>query len=508
MKLSPRTFLIFIVATFLCAAFFFWNTQESKVIVPVLSIDFPATPRVQDWDPARANIDYQVSMAAQIFSPLLQTDRHNQLDTGWAEQFHIVNSRRITLQIRSDARLSDGSRLTAAEAAWSLKRLAFLQQEQGEGGFYVEEFCHVTILKDIHDPCPGLKASGQTLTIETLDPVAILPRLLTNLETAIVPKGALAADGLTLLDQPVTSGPYAIEGKRLRANLQHFNYHNRMPPVIALHESLDATPESLLAEFKAGAIDHVALFSAINGLQFNELKTRLGPAVNAYHSVPMGVGLFAFTPTAQEKFSIDERRTLVLRLQKATHQCLNTSPEVATRTATTVLIPNSSVGALTAEERVRYEAAREALGLVPLRQTVQINLRSQAANFHDCLARELRDMPVQFISGSNADLIYKSYGLSNAEELTFIRSLITLHMLDIGLETRGDWMRRYMAEGDAEKRVQMVKEAEFRALWVRPVIIPIWNYDVRALIRRPWTMNFSPLQTHNPLYQVRYGTED
>ncbi|HYX39082.1 MAG TPA: hypothetical protein VE954_38755, partial [Oligoflexus sp.] len=220
-------------------------------------------------------------------------------------------------------------------------------------------------------------------------------------------------------------------------------------------------------------------------------------------------GLFVMTPESQKKFSLEERQYLVLRLQKAAHNCLSASPEAATRVATTVLIPSSSAGALTDAESNDYEESRKSLGPVTLLKKVRIKLGSQYENFHDCLAKALADIPAEFVNKSKEppDLIYKSYDLSNYEEVAFIRSLIYLQMLDIGDDNREDWMRRYIAEGDAKKRMFLLKNAQYRALWLDPAIIPIWNYDVSAIIRRPWTLNFSPLSFYNLFYQVRYGTE-
>jgi ABC-type oligopeptide transport system substrate-binding subunit len=480
--------------------------------VPVLKVDYPDDPiRPDAWDPARLHIDYESSMAQALYSPLLELDANAQLKSGWAESFSWKDPHTMVLRLRSEHRRADGQLVTAADAALTLKRVAFLQQN--EDGFYVEQFCHKKSLKSIKDNCPGLQADGQTLTIQTRDPLAILPQLLTAVDTSIVPQAALAVDGLTIQNHGIGSGPYKLDNQDLartvlRANPHHFNYKADMPQEVHLVPGLNASPESLTEDFLTNRIDHAARFSTLNPFEFRKLAENLGDQVNTNTTLPMGLGLLLFTPEGRKRHSVEARRQIILRLQGATSQCLAEARQDHVRRPTHNLIPPSGVGMLTPADEAELNEARKNHRITILSREVRVRFPTYIGEeLVPCLKRRLLRWPVVFASKPDdpVDLRFKSYDLSTYEEVGTIRTLLASGLLDAGGLSPEVWIRKYVTEQDTQKRVALLKEAHLRSIWTNPAVIPLWNYDTGSLIRKPWVMNFSPLSISNPFHLIRYG---
>ncbi|HYX31555.1 MAG TPA: ABC transporter substrate-binding protein [Oligoflexus sp.] len=480
--------------------------------VPALKVDYPDDPiRVQDWDPARSQIDFEVAMAQALYSPLLELDDNAQLKSGWAETFTWKDQHSLVLKLRRDHKRADGSIITADDARVSLKRLAFLQQN--EDGFYVEQFCYTKRLDSIAAECPGLTAEGQTLTIRTRDPVAILPQLLTAVDTSIVPITALAEDGLTLRDHPRGSGPYTWDRTPsgeviLKANPLHFNYHPLMPQAIHLVPDVNTSPESLTRAFNENRIDHAARFSALNSFEFKKLADALGDRINTQSTLPMGIGLLLFSEESRKRLPIPVKRELTLRLQAATARCLAAAGQDKIRRPTRSLIPPTSVGMLSPAEEAALAAARQQHGIIPFSIPVRIRFPSYIGDeLVPCLSRDLQGVPVTFnrTPDEEADLRFQGYDLSTYEEVGSIRTMLTTGLLDAAELTPEAWISRYIAERDTGKRVTLLKTAHLRAIWEDPSVIPLWHFETGALIRKPWVMKFSILSISNPFHLIRYG---
>jgi hypothetical protein len=475
-------------------------------------VDYPDHPiRIEGWDPARAQMDFEVGMVQALYSPLLELDDQAQLKPGWAESFTWQDTHTLLLKIRREHKRADGTDLTAADALHSLKRLAFLQQDQD--AFYVEQFCHRKRLSTIHDSCSGLSAQDQVLTIQTRDRVAILPQLLTAVETSIVPLAALEADGLSIRDHAVGSGPYSLERQTsapilFRANPYHFNFNRDMPQQIHLIASRGNTLDDFHRAFLEKRLDHMTRFSALNAFKFKDLASRLGDEVQQQSTLPMGVGVLLFTNEGLRRHDERDRRSLVLLLQKASRRCLLRSGQDQVRRPTLLLIPATAVGSLNTKEATALEAMRQSHALRPIPQSVRIRFpESMGDELVPCLADELKGWPVVFNQSGDeeADLRFKGYDLSTYEELGTLRSMLTIGLLDADGADRESWIYRYMAEQDTGRRMQFIKQAQLRAIWGSPSVIPLWNYETGALIRRPWLMNFSPLSMTNPFHLIRYA---
>jgi hypothetical protein len=478
---------------------------------PPLLVDFPFDPiQPESWDPTTSKVDYEVAMVQALYSPLLELDDNAQLKPGWAESFTWKDAKTLRLVLRSEHRLANGSPVTADDAAYSLKRMAYKMQD--EDAFYVEQFCLVPRLKAIDEPCPGLVAEGQTLTIRTRDPIAILPQLLTAVETSLVPRKALAADGLSLRELG-GSGPYRLDALdpariSLLANPEHFNFHSQMPQKVILVPSVDATPESLAEAFQARRIDHVARFSALNVFESRRLAERLRKNVHTSLTLPMGVGALLFSESARQRLPVAARQDLVLHLQRAVHACIVVKQQDHVRQPTRTLIPATGIGVLSSAEERELDRLRRAHVRVELRERVKIRFPSSIrGELLPCLEKEVAGLPLEFSeqSGDANDLQFKSLDLSTYEELGTIRAMLTLGLLHAGGVTSEEWIRDYLQEPGLEPRLARLKAAHRRSIWDDPTVIPLWHFETGALVRKPWMLKFSPISISNPFHLIRYA---
>lgn len=482
-----------------------WVQHDTSI--PPLKVNFPsASLHNVQLDPALMERDIDVSMVLALYSPLLELNAESQLTSGWADAFSWDGPHTLSLHIRQDKRLSDDSILTPADVVFSLKRLAWMQQ--GRNSFFAEQFCWTHHLESMDAPCPGLVVEGDRVRITTQDRIALLPQILTTAETVIIPQRSVSADGKSIVDLAINSGPYRLDGNtasstRLLANRHHYHYHPRMPQQIEFVCEEVSKSDHIVQAFHDHLIDHVVTFSTFNGFEFKKITERLQGAIHIHQTLPMGVATLVFTPHGRAHLTIEDRQYLVKSLQDIAERCLIDLGQQAIRQPTRVMIPGSAGGALNTEEEKRYMNLQQTLPSRILALPVRIGLPNYVNNFlGPCLKGY--EVVANAEHAEDLDLVFNGYDISTYEELASIRSMIGESLLDVSPETPTAWQQAYASEIDNELRLNKLKKAHFRALWEDPSVIPLWHYRTNAFVRRPWTMKFSTLSITNPFHLMRY----
>ncbi|MCP4658291.1 MAG: protein kinase [bacterium] len=236
---------------------------------------------VAHLDPAELNTDEEAEVNGNIFHTLLAADADGNLFSSLCQEWEgSEDGKTFVLTLRPDVRFSDGSLLTAREVKASLKRivsqrsdnpLAVLAPIAGLEAFLsgrVGEIHGIEILGS--DPIAPAPYEAERLVFHLVEPLPILPVLLTNPKTAVAREVVREEDETVLLGtgpfriapaQRITSAGImgrsrpAEPGAPERILLERNPSYRRSPPLesIELRTSLDAS--GIAAGLRSGDID-------------------------------------------------------------------------------------------------------------------------------------------------------------------------------------------------------------------------------------------------------------
>jgi peptide/nickel transport system substrate-binding protein len=235
-----------------------WAEEMIRIASP-----YPATT----LDPSRSGAAGNIETFGQLYSRLLRRDFvTGELEPGLAEKWDVSpDGMTYTIHLR-DAQFSDGSPITAADAAFSLER----------------------VRSDKESALPSPLAAVESITAADPKTVVIklkyaLAPMLANLElwnVGIVSKADVDKRGVdgAFATNPVTSGPYAVKewrpGEKLVLEPNKHYWRKGYPKSDATVELIEvAEPETAAAMLKAGEVE---VMRSVNWAQVEDLKNTDG----------------------------------------------------------------------------------------------------------------------------------------------------------------------------------------------------------------------------------------
>ncbi|MFI6344375.1 ABC transporter substrate-binding protein [Streptomyces sp. NPDC050560] len=219
-----------------------------------LTVDLAAYPA--SLDPGLQYDTDSYSVYRNIFDQLLHRDPKTNEPVPWlARKWHRTSPTTWVFTLRDDVRFSDGSRLTAADAAFSIERIL----DPKLGSQQNANFSAV-------DKATG---SGNTLTLTTKYPS---PTLLTYLTTlSVVPEAYVKKVGNAKFNlRPMGSGPYvlqnAISGSQVQLR-RNEHWWSQRPPIRAVTFRAVPSPASRVADLTSGKADIADAMTPDNAIQ-------------------------------------------------------------------------------------------------------------------------------------------------------------------------------------------------------------------------------------------------
>jgi peptide/nickel transport system substrate-binding protein len=170
------------------------NTTSPSTTDSTLTVDLAGYP--SSLDPGQQYDTDSYSVYRNIFDQLVHRDpKSNQIVPWLATKWHQTNATTWQFTIRGGVKFSDGSPLTADDAAFSIERIldpAFASQQNAN-----------------FSAIASAKGSGQQLTVVTKFPSPTLLSYLTTL--SVVPKAYVTKVGNSAFNlKPMGSGPYVF----------------------------------------------------------------------------------------------------------------------------------------------------------------------------------------------------------------------------------------------------------------------------------------------------------
>ncbi|HEY2815033.1 MAG TPA: ABC transporter substrate-binding protein [Acidimicrobiales bacterium] len=186
------------------------------------------------------------------------------------------DQRTWTFKLRADAHFSNGRAITAADAKYSLERVA-KQGQASVAALRLELISGLApYLSGAAADIAGLKAiDDHTLEIDLDGPLSVLPELLAAPEFGVVPKEAVEAAAPAFGTAPVGSGPFAFTGQQGDVvSLVRATNGSAYLDAIEVHEYDKANLGQSFEDFAAAKLD----WSLVSNDRAEEAAQRFGPS--------------------------------------------------------------------------------------------------------------------------------------------------------------------------------------------------------------------------------------
>ncbi|MCX6018352.1 MAG: peptide ABC transporter substrate-binding protein [Chloroflexi bacterium] len=281
-------------------------------VTRVVEVEKPAAPAVPGnqvlrWaleginepstlDPAKAGDAPVVFATGLIFRGLIQLDAQLHVVPDGAESWTVSSDTKVyTFKIRKDLKFSDGSPVTAEDAAFSITRSLDPKIGGGNGGYYLSNILGAEDFSaGKSDKLDGVKAlDAQTLEITLKNPSAYFLYQLNFITGYILSKKNVTEGGEKWYEKPVGTGPFVLGEWQHNQKLvltPNANYWagapNQLKQVDLIFYGGDQGSTTAFNDYQTGAVDVVGSFGQ------NPIPSQFVPQVKDlpdYHSAPQFV---------------------------------------------------------------------------------------------------------------------------------------------------------------------------------------------------------------------------
>ena len=476
-----------------------------------LKVAFPDVEPVSYYDPAKISYGTQYALLQNLYCSLVAYNENNQLVSSVAERFEWEgNSAYFTL--RKGLRTVDGLSITAEDVDVSFRRLFAL--DTNLHGDLRAALCGSKSIKNLADRCPNIEVKDERTVVfkfKSINP--FLFSMLTSADFSIIPRSAIDAKTLKIMDYRNTSGPYFLESEDrngrmvLAANHAHYYYSKKMPEKLELVPSLKDNKSESMSLFEAGKADVITT-----------KESRQVPAILQYHAahkdsnifktVPLNLTVLTFTPTGMKKFTLEERFAVAVILRRIILPDLLSK---AGHEETVQIFPEFAYGRLDEGQLSRIrdmlkkprpgkfakgisiwnlpkELWGQAKGAMPKAELLQV---MGLPGHIDYAAQGL----------SEPDLFYYNCDSSVKEDISYFSYYLNSYFFYLNGEKGKAWVNRYSKELDTGKRLKMVNELHYKTL-LTGTTFPLVFKPYVAIVRKPWAINYYKFDAGNRFWRI------
>lgn len=485
------------------AAFFFLFARFGRP-APELKIFFNSSAPVAQYDPARASVNQHYVFLENTCSTLLEYSAAGELTSGLAETYRWRGAEAL-FTLRRGARTVDGRPIDAHDAEFSLKRLFILGKSYGPLGGLL---CGPAPLKNLADPCPGLRVlnGGRTLAMRFGERKDFLFHALTDISYAVVPRGSVSTATLAITDYRNTSGPYYVAADPgdgawlLAANPFHHRYSRRMP------QSVRAVPlrgminnDQALARLGAGEFDYLMnnlVKNPADKLSFAQSHRGYGVHVTQ----PVRLLYVVFTPKGLRRLTKEERFFIARKIRQAylAGRPMCTAPCQFFRLE----------GALSREQLAEVRARLETGADRPLRKTLTAGwLKQYLFRPEDDLAAWLPGLSTAAPAGAigteaGPDFFLNAGDTGFQDDIGLIANYLTLQFFDLPEGEKKRWFEGFVSAAGKKERNELLRALQYRTL-ASGTALPVALMPYASLARKPWLFNYPAMFGSDNLWRLR-----
>lgn len=479
--------------------------------MPTLKVGFPSRKPISNYDPAHIQLAPDYILCENLFSPLVEMDPVGRLVGGVAENFE-WRGNKLVFKIRSDLRTIGGSTVTAADAAFSLKRLLILGSSTH--GNLKPILCRNQLFTAIDDDCPGIEVTDSELILNVEKRDTFLIPLLASIDFAVIPQGSVDPVTLELIDYKETSGPYFVEGTSdgafyLVANPFHYHFSQQIPQKVDLifTDSIEASLKGL----RDGKIDFLTTIDHVPAsemIKFTSDNNRF----NLHQTMNIRSLVTTFTKLGLGVLSERQRLDIGRSLRKSFSSYLEKKDGFEIQSQ---IFPVFGAAGLKQDqiESIEQLLAEDSPSEIALPLRVRVIRLEPFEDYKKFILLALPNATVEkgtvpafekfdeqhlephlFISGP--DLSYR-------EDFSLLSYYMGTGYFGIFGKEGLEWLLDYQRIDDQERRLEKLRDLHFQTI-VRARTMPIAVYPYSALARKPWNINLSNFFADTQLWLIKH----
>lgn len=489
------------MATLAVPSFAFRHAEEADSVKPsrVLRTAFIRARSFEKMDTCRIEQidDYHILEA--LYSPLVQySNLDGQLYASAASSYRFSPGW-IHFHLRDDIVTLDGYKVTAEDAAFSIKRLLICNSNMHGNA---SQFLDVNPISNINESVEGIKTDGQTLSIKIKGVPALVLSFLSSIDFAIIPKIAVDLNTLEIVEKRNTTGPYYLSTSTkdflfsLHANKNHWSLRRNSPETINVLPVHSETDISDL--FEKDEIDFIGQTLEVA----HETKLNLQKSVDPSRSPrihttePLFVMTMAFSKKGME-LQANQRLKLLVAVQNffnknRLHE-LNKNGQFFS--ASPNLLLDSSFGTLRGDlldkcaemrastQDVEWPKRKIRIAMHP---NVVAEYKKSYSELSEIIDFESMDVSKSFadLREGDFDLFQVGFDVSDKEDTTSIAMLFHLGFFEETDST--PFVPKYLQEENEKKREAMLQKLHFNAVCASPTLIPLSKMKMVSVTQNGW----------------------
>lgn len=477
-----------------------------------LRVAFPYDKPVSFYEPTNIHLAPEYFFLEYIYSPIVEVGKEGELAPAVAESFEWKGDD-LHLKIRDDLTTVSGTKITADDVVFSLKRL--LVKTGNTHGDFRALVCGDHPITSVNDACPGIVTQGRTVILKAGMRKTFLLPMLAAIDFAIIPRSSVDPTTLKITNYKETSGPYYVsddDGKGnvvLKANPKHFHYSDKMPQTVYLVPTDPKNMTASLSNFKEGKVDFITTIDAARPEHVIDFSREVS---NSKLHTTMNIRSFVlvFTKRGLTELSQSQRVAIGKKVKEA---FLKGFKDASGYQESFQYFPSFADGGL-AKDEVAELQDRQNKADAPLPKglklvAVRVGDKEKFVNmFKDVLPEgdvdvgsppeftkydRPEDMPHMFLGGPDTGFL---------EDIGLISYSLSAGIFGMTKAEREIWLSKYMTITSKEERLEKL-HALHKQVLTEPVIIPLMVAPYVALIKKGWALDFPQYYGNSPLWLIR-----
>jgi MarR-like DNA-binding transcriptional regulator SgrR of sgrS sRNA len=486
---------------------------KGLLMTNTLRVAFPKGFPARQYEPTRIHLAPEYIFLENIYSPLVELSPEDAtVRSGVAEKWEWKNDE-LHFSIRNDLMTIDGKKITAEDAAFSLKRL--LVRTQNTHGNLKDLVCGGTEVKTIEDSCEGISYKDNELILKIAGKSAFILPMLSGIDFAIIPKSSVDPKTLDIIDYRNTSGPYYVSKDsetgeiELSANNRHYHYSGKIPQKIQLVPVDPKDKSGSLQLFLDNKVDFITTIDSARSEEVYKLSQKV--STSNFHSTA-NIRTFAlfFSERGIRDLSVDERMAIGKKIKLSISEYFLKLPgyedvfqffpqhgdgAIANDQAKSIFEKAAFVPGIESK-KVSIEIVR--VGKLDIYQNrikavlpnVEVTEGSTLPSFRTY--NSIDEMPHAHISGPDTGF---------NEDISLISYSLTAGFFGLSQQERQTWLAAYMSKPDKKHRLKMLQEIHESSL-KKALLIPLFASPYTALARSGWKIHLSKILANNPLWLI------
>ena len=477
--------------------------------------DKPATC----YDPVNISFATEYDFLENIYSTLVEYSPKGELVGSVAESFEWVGSE-AHFRIRPDLFTIDGQRIDANDVELSFKRLFILGGTTH--GDLKEVVCPNQELKSLSDECAGMQVrnGGRTFVLILKDKSVFLFPMLVSIDFAIIPKDSMDKVTFKIKDYKNTSGPYFVSKDssigqiELSANPNHFHYSEKIPQKVVFVPSGRTDKLESLRLFSENKVDFITTTDSVPPDVIMDYfnKHKEDAELHATHALDTfmliftkrGMGIFS----EKDRFTIGKEFRQIFQRRYLKKQGYEAAEQI---------FPAFGGGGLSEDQlyQIKSKMASADNDAVKKKNITVWNVN--ITNDFESTEDEYKsifptvkfekpgeipgrvDYAAEKLSEPDFYLIRTDMGFQ--EDINLLSYYLGSDFFFLPKGGAKQWLRKYIATQDKEKRLQLLRELHFQTL-SNAAIIPLAKTPYTALVRKPWKFNMSKFHANDPIWRI------